>query len=182
MRGRAARVQNGQVGAFGVRPPNARLEGRAGHLSSRKCAHVCVLEMCQRSPGARSACCGSFRRQSVHVVAAGVISVILGLVVHVIGWLPPKTRDHRITWDTRRELWPTDMSSVGTCCAASASRSTILAHLHLTWGRVERCRSRKGVKPAAEASFVLIWHVSSWYDAFWHVFLAEILASQQASL
>ena len=104
VRGRAARVQNGQVGTFGVRPPNARLEGRAGHLSSRKCAHVCGLEMCHRSPRARSACCGSFRRQSVHVVAAGVISVILGLVVHVIGWLPSQTRDHRITWDTRREL------------------------------------------------------------------------------
>ena len=95
VRGRAARVQNGQVGTFGVRPPNARLEGRAGHLSSRKCAHVCGLEMCHRSPRARSACCGSFRRQSVHVVAAGVISVILGRVVHVIGHVTTESHGTR---------------------------------------------------------------------------------------
>ena len=72
--GRDARAQNSKVGRFGIRPASARLEGRAGRLCCRKCAPVCGLAMNERLPGARSACCRSFRRQSVQIVAAALPS------------------------------------------------------------------------------------------------------------
>ena len=56
-----------------------------------------------------------------------ILVQVVSLICNRVAFAPNAWPQNHLGHEAR--VWPTDMSSVGTLCAASASRSTILAHL-----------------------------------------------------